>query len=390
MNPFDLSFHFRVISSPGASGKAGEVVRSCNARRVMVVMDPGIERAGLHARLFESLKRHQVEVSIFTEVQPNPTTLNVEAGVKRANEFSPDMIIALGGGSSIDTAKAVNMLRICGGKLTDYRAGLPAAKLPPLMAIPTTAGTGAEVTPFILISDSATHAKIVLRGPQMIPRISILDATLTTTLPRQVTTDTGIDALVHSVEAIVAKGSPLFSQALGLESLGIIYRTLPLVIENPANLEGREKMLAASNMAGLAFAYSYLGLSHSLSNPLTRVAGMAHGMAVGMVLPYVILFNYPAAPSEYAAIAARILGNAAPADPKEAAGRLAAAMKEFLRVLGYPPSLREAGISRDRIPEMAEEAILQPSARANPREATLDEIKTLYYRAYEGEEVFEA
>lgn len=389
MNPFDLNLNFRVIFSPGASGRVGEIAQIYKARRVMIVMDAGIEKAGLQAQLLESLRRHRMEFSIFTEVEPNPTTQNVDAGVTCAKEFSPDLIVALGGGSSLDAAKAINMLRTYGGQIADYRGGLPASsKLPPLVAIPTTAGTGAEVSPFILISDSVSHAKIVLRGAQMTPDISILDPTLTISLPRQVTIITGIDALVHALEATVAKGSPLFSQALGLEAVRMIYTTLPEVVESPGDLDGRGKMIVASNLAGMAFAYSYLGLSHSLANPLTRVAGMVHGMAVGMMLPYIILFNEPVARNDYAALAARILGNRTPSDPREATRRLAASLKEFLGRLGYPPSLKKCGVLRDLIPEMAAEAVIQPSARANPREANLEDIKKLYYQAYEGEEVF--
>ena len=158
--------------------------------------------------------------------------------------------------------------------------------------------------------------------------------------------------------------------------------------QRPTDLDGRGKMLVASNMAGMAFTYSYLGLTHSLANPLTRVAGMIHGMAVGMMLPYVIRFNEPVARKDYSGIAARILGNQTPSDPKEATRKLAARLKTFLIPLGFPENLKEAGVSRDSIPEMAVEAVIQPSARANPREATLEDVTKLYSQAYEGEEIF--
>ena len=185
MNEFDITMKSRVIFSPGASGGVGRIAREFDAHRAMIVTDPGIQRTGLDAPLVESLKREHIEISIFAKVEPNPTTENVEEGVALARESSPDVIIALGGGSSLDTGKAINLLRTRGGKIADYRGILTeGSKLAPLIAIPTTAGTGSEVSPFVLISDHVTHAKIVIRDIQMIPDVAILDPILTTSMPR--------------------------------------------------------------------------------------------------------------------------------------------------------------------------------------------------------------
>jgi alcohol dehydrogenase len=385
MDKFDITIKSRVIFSPGASGGVGVIAREFNAHRVMIVVDPGIQKAGLDSLLVESLKREHIEISVFTQVDPNPTTQNVNDGVAFAKEFSPDVIIALGGGSSLDAGKAINMIRTRGGKITDYRGMLAeGSELPPLIAIPTTAGTGSEVSPFILISDPVTHAKIVIRDIHMIPDVVLLDPMLTTSMPHHVTVSTGVDALAHGVEAFVAKGSQPFSQALALEAVQIIYTTLPRVIEQPDHLENRSKMLIASNLAGMAFSLSYLGLAHSMANPLTRVAGVAHGMAVGLMLPYVILFNEPVAHKDYARIASRIFGSQSPSDPKEATRKLVSSLKTFLAGLDFPENLKKAGVSKDSLKEMAEEAIRQATARSNPREATLEDVKALYRYAYEG------
>jgi alcohol dehydrogenase len=385
MDKFDITIKSRVIFSPGASGGVGVIAREFNAHRVMIVVDPGIQKAGLDSLLVESLKREHIEISVFTRVDPNPTTQNVNDGVAFAKEFSPDVIIALGGGSSLDAGKAINMIRTRGGKITDYRGMLAeGSELPPLIAIPTTAGTGSEVSPFILISDPVTHAKIVIRDIHMIPDVVLLDPMLTTSMPHHVTVSTGVDALAHGVEAFVAKGSQPFSQALALEAVQIIYTTLPRVIEQPDHLENRSKMLIASNLAGMAFSLSYLGLAHSMANPLTRVAGVAHGMAVGLMLPYVILFNEPVAHKDYARIASRIFGSQSPSDPKEATRKLVSSLKTFLAGLDFPENLKKAGVSKDSLKEMAEEAIRQATARSNPREATLEDVKALYRCAYEG------
>jgi alcohol dehydrogenase len=389
MDEFDIMMKSRVVFSPGASGRVGVIAREFNAHRVMIVVDPGIQKAGLDSLLVESLKREHIEISIFAKVEPNPTIVNVEQGVELARAFSPDMIIALGGGSSLDAGKAINMIRTRGGKITDYRGMVTrGSKLPPLIAVPTTAGTGSEVSPFILISDPVTHGKIVIRDIHMIPDVAILDPTLTASMPRSITTSTGVDALAHGIEAFVAKGSQPFSQALALEAIQIIYITLPKVIEQPDNIEASGKMLVASNLAGMAFTLSYLGLAHSLANPLTRVAGMAHGMAVGLMLPYVILFNEPVAHKDYARIASLIFGSQSPSDPKEATRKLASSLKTFLAGLDFPENLRKAVVSKDSLKEMAEEAIHQATARSNPREASLEEIIELYRHAYEGFEIF--
>jgi len=385
MDKFDITIKSRVIFSPGASGGVGVIAREFNAHRVMIVVDPGIQKAGLDSLLVESLKREHIEISVFTRVDPNPTTQNVNDGVAFAKEFSPDVIIALGGGSSLDDGKAINMIRTRGGKITDYRGMLAeGSELPPLIAIPTTAGTGSEVSPFILISDPVTHAKIVIRDIHMIPDVVLLDPMLTTSMPHHVMVSTGVDALAHGVEAFVAKGSQPFSQALALEAVQIIYTTLPRVIEQPDHLENRSKMLIASNLAGMAFSLSYLGLAHSMANPLTRVAGVAHGMAVGLMLPYVILFNEPVAHKDYARIASRIFGSQSPSDPKEATRKLVSSLKTFLAGLDFPENLKKAGVSKGSLKEMAEEAIRQATARSNPREAPLEDVKALYRYAYEG------
>jgi len=391
MNEFDITMKSRVIFSLGASGRVGVVAREFNAHRAMIVTDPGIQRAGLDTVLVESLKREHIEISVFTRVDPNPTTQNVNDGVAFAKEFSPDVIIALGGGSSLDAGKAINMIRTRGGKITDYRGMVTGgSKLPPLIAVPTTAGTGSEVSPFILISDPVTHGKIVIRDIHMIPDVAILDPTLTTSMPRSITISTGVDALVHGIEAFVAKGSQPLSQALALEAIQIIYTTLPNVIERPGDVDERGKMLIASNLAGMAFTLSYLGLAHSMANPLTRISGMAHGMAVGLMLPYVILFNEPVAQKEYARIANQIFGRQSPSDPKEATLKMASSLKRFLASLDFPENLKRAGVPEDRLEEMAEEAIRQATVRSNPREASLEEIAELYLQAYEGSEAFES
>ena len=385
MHKFDVVMKSRVIFSAGSSEKVGKIGRDWNVHRVLLVTDAGITKAGLHNGLCESLRNEGIEIILFSHVEPNPTTDNVEQGVQVARTFSPDMIVALGGGSSLDAGKAINLVFCRGGKITDYRGMLSSGrKLLPLIAVPTTAGTGSEVSPFILISDTRSHGKIVTRDLHLIPDIALLDPILTRSMPDRVTAITGVDALVHGIEAYVAKGSQPYSQSLALRAVGMVCDALPRVLKHPDDLEERGKMLVASNLAGMAFALSYLGLAHAMANPLTRVAGMAHGMAVGMVVPYVIRFNEPMAQKEYATMANQILGRQSSLDPREATLQLAKSVRDLLTSVGFPQNLKAAGVPEDRLEEMAEEASRQATVQSNPREATLQDLKELYRNAYEG------
>lgn len=388
MDYFDIAMKWRILFAPSASERVGQLAHAFNAKRVMIVTDRGIQKAGIESPLLRSLRKEKLDISVFNKVDPNPTTKNVEDGLVLAKEFRPDIIIALGGGSSIDAAKAINILHTRGGQIADYRGVVTeGSPLKPLIAVPTTAGTGSEVSPFLLISDSVTHAKIVIRDVQAVPDIAVLDPNLTISLPRQATILTGVDALVHGFESFVAKGSQHHSQALGVEAIQIINRTLPKVVEEPNDLEARSQMLVASNLSGMALALSYLGLAHSTANPLTRVAGIEHGLAVGMMLPYVIQFNEPVASNKYIRIVNQIFERGGPSKPKEATLNLASSVKRFLVNLGFPENLKRAGVSEESLPEMAVEALTQATVKSNPREASLEDIMAIYQCAFEGSEI---
>ena len=250
-----------------------------------------------------------------TNHHPNsrdPTIDNVEQGLAQAQEFEPQLLVALGGGSAMDCAKAINILFNRGGRLQDYAGSVPGGSaLLPLVALPTSAGTGSEVSPFLLISDNESHAKMVIRDPKAIPKIAVLDPTLTRSLPPGATLYAGLDALVHGFESYVAVGSQPYTQALALQAVELIVDNLPRVMSEPSDLEARGSMLVAANMAGMAFSLSYLGLAHSLANALAKVAGVPHGMAVGMMLSRVIRFNQDAAKDEYCKLARHLLGSSA-------------------------------------------------------------------------------
>jgi alcohol dehydrogenase len=385
MNAFDITMRYRVFFGEKICGKIGEWLRPYKAKRVMLVTDPGILAAGLDALLLQGLREAGIEVGVFQDVEPNPTTQNVEDGTAFAKRISPDVMIGLGGGSSLDAGKAINILLTRGGRIRDYQGMVKdGSPLLPMIAIPTTAGTGSEVSPFLLISDSATHGKIVVQDIQALPDIAVLDPQLTVTLPRQGTILTGVDALVHGLEAFVAKGAQPYSQGLAIEAIQLIFKNLPEVVQNPRDANLRGEMLIASNLAGMAMATSYLGLAHSLANPLSRVAGMTHGMAVGLTISYVIAFNGPAAKTTYFRIARTLLGNACPTAPEEAILELASEIKNFLLRLGLPENLEDAGVKGSDLAEMSKEAMRQATVKSNPREPTLEDLMSLYEAAFRG------
>ncbi len=385
MDAFNVTMGFRIHYGEGASEKVGEWVAPYRAKKVMVVTDTGILSAGLDAPLLRGLRSAGLEVFVFHDVDPNPTTKNVEEGVLFAGKFRPDMIVALGGGSPIDTAKAVNIVRSRGGQIRDYVRSIHEGPLPPLVAIPTTAGTGSEVSPFLLVSDSTTHAKIVIRDNRIIPDMAVLDPHLTVTMPKQVTVLTGVDAMVHSLEAFVAKGAQPYSQGLAMEAIRTIHRTLPEVVLKPNNVELRGRLLIASNLAGMALTMSYLGLAHSMANPLTRTYGMTHGLAVGLMIPYVIKFNEPVAGDEYLRVAAGLLETQRPSPPGEVLRALREEIKRFLCALGLPKNLEEAGVQKEDLLGMSQEAITQATAKSNPRPASVEDILSIYQNAYTGD-----
>ena len=296
MRPFDLGMNYRIIYSEQSAAVVSKLAAELVANRVLMVTDPGIQAIGLDRSILESLKKQGVSVSLFTRVEPNPTTENVDHGLAQAREFRPSVLVALGGGSAMDCAKAINIRLHRKGRLQDYATSVVGGSpLLPLVALPTTAGTGSEVTPFLLISDSETHAKIVIRDPQAIPKVAVLDPNFTLSLPAEATLYAGLDALVHCFESYVAIGSQPYTEALAVRAINLILHNLPRVMAEPTDLRARGKMLVAANLAGMAFSLSYLGLAHSFANALTKIGAVPHGKAVGMMLPWVIRFNHSVA-----------------------------------------------------------------------------------------------
>ena len=308
------------------------------------------------------------------------------AALEVAQANSVDFIVGLGGGSSMDTAKGCNFLYTNGGEMKDYwGAGKATKPMLPLIAIPTTSGTGSECQSYALIADDKTHAKMACGDPKAAACVAILDPILTVSQPRRVTACTGIDALTHAVETAVTKKRNPLSLMYSHEAFKLCVTNLQLVLENPAHIEARGKMQLAAAFAGTAIENSMLGAAHSMANPLTAHFNVVHGEGVGIVLPGVIRFNAgdPAAKLAYAELASAPELACVSEGLDQAVDALVARIESLLNLAGMSRSLADLKVDRKSIPTMAKEAHSQWTRNFNPREATVADFERLYEQAFE-------
>ncbi|MCP5523084.1 MAG: iron-containing alcohol dehydrogenase [Verrucomicrobiales bacterium] len=397
MTTFDFQLRTRVLFGTGVISRLGELTREQGARRVLMVTDRGIVAAGHAARAAGLLGTGVEAVDCFDGVRENPDTACVDACLALAREFQPDLLIGLGGGSAMDTAKGCNFLLTNGGRMQDYRGvGKATRPMLPLIAIPTTAGTGSECQSAALITDPVTHQKMACLDPKAAARVAILDPELTLSLPGRVALCTGLDAVAHAVETAVTRPRNPVSQLFSEAAFRCLSVAFARVLAEPQDLEARGEMLLGAAWAGTAIENSMLGAAHAAANPLTAHHGITHGEAVALMLPHVVRFNAvdPAAALAYHSLLATA-GEAKlplsptpatkaepdfldPGDPATAGERLARWLEDLLRLGGLEPSLASRGISGKDIPSLAGEAAAQWTAGFNPRPVTAADFETLY------------
>src|ERR1017187_10163999 len=382
--PLDYQPRTRVVFGVNSIERVGELVKSLNARRVLLVTDRGIVAAGHAGRVRALLVASGLHVTCFEQVQENPTTQCVERCVEVARGAAIDTIVGLGGGSSMDTAKGCNFILTNGGQMKDYW-GIGRATRPmlPLLAIPTTGGTGSECQSFALITDEHTHQKMACGAPKAAARIALLDPALTLSQPARVTACSGIDALAHALETLVTKSRTPLSLIFSREAFRLAIGGLPRVLASPADLEARGWMLLGAAWAGTAIENSMLGAAHALANPLTAHFGVAHGQAVGMMLPHVVRFNArePVVARAYPEVACAAQLPLPSEAPEAAAEHLAKRLESLLELAGLPRTLEHCGTKPDDIPRLAEEASRQWTAQFNPRPVTTSDFQQLYTAA---------
>jgi alcohol dehydrogenase class IV len=381
-----MEFMFGIPSfvqfGPGVAKKAGEIAVGLGARKVFFVYDRGVKAAGMVDGVLSSLKQAGLDILEYDGVLPNPPDTVVEEAAAKAKEFQPDVTVALGGGSSIDCAKAINILQTNPSPINQYD-GLGLVKVPtkPLIAIPTTAGTASEVTAFSIVTDTVRKKKMVIGGPFVGATMALADPELSVGMSPALTASTGMDALTHAIEAYVSKNAMIPTDVNALKSIELIYRNLPEATRNGRNLEARSNMLLGSMLAGFAFNSAVLGLVHSIAHPLSVHCGLPHGVANAVGLPYVMEFNAVAVPEKTRDIALAMGLDVAGKSVKEAAEAAVAAVLELSRELKIP-TLRKLSVPRDLFDRLAEDALQEISTVFNPRDVTKEDVLAILEKAY--------
>jgi alcohol dehydrogenase len=378
---FEFRAATRLVVGRGTVTRLGTLAREFAATRVLVASDPGVVRAGHTAAGLDALAAAGIDTAVFDQFGENPTTSQVEAGTAFAREFRPDLIVGLGGGSSMDCAKGINFLLSCGGRIHDYHGrGKATGPMLPSIAVPTTAGTGSETQSFALISDPSTGMKMACGDPRAAFRAAILDVALTLTQPARVTVLTGIDALSHALESHVSRAATPASRLFSRQAWRLLAGNLPRVFADAADVAAREAVQLGAAWAGLAIENAMLGAAHALANPLTATHSVVHGQAVGLMLPHVVRFNAAASEYRYAELAAD-LDDVGMATGRPAAERIADWVAGLLDRGRLAGSLAELGIITPDIPALAAAAATQWTAGFNPRTVGVDDLARLYEAA---------
>ncbi len=374
---FDYDPRTRVVFGPGTISRLGEFARDYGGENVLLVTDGGLKAAGHEERALGILRQAGCHVHVFDDVHPNPTTEDVDRGLAFARERKIDVIVGLGGGSSMDCAKGINFLLTNGGRMQDYK-GTGKAKHPmlPMIAVPTTAGTGSEGQSYALIADKQTHMKMACGDKKASARVALLDPELTVTMPPAVTAATGVDAISHAVETYVTTRRNPVSQLYSRQAWNLLFRAFPVVIREPENLDARGAMLLGAHLAGAAIENSMLGAAHALANPLSAHFGTTHGIAVGVMLPHVVRFNS----SEVGRLYGNFAADAKLCDAKSpaAAGLLADHLNWLVERAGLPTSLDDIVTSEATLPTLSQEAATQWTGNFNPRPLTVELLEDLY------------
>lgn len=376
------SIHFGVDSIK----QLGDVISDFNGSRVFLVADPGLKKAGIIKKITSILRRKKISFTLYDKVLPEPGLKLADEGMKLAKKNKADCVVGVGGGSALDIAKAISILLTNGGKAEDY-LGLGKIKQQgvPKIMIPTTAGTGAEVTFTAVFINERTGSKGGMNGDPLYPDAAILDPSLTLSLPPNVTAATGIDAFTHALEAFVSTQAHAISDMYAIEAMSLISSNLGAAYANGDNIEARSAMLMGSLLGGKALATAGVGLVHAMAYPLGGMFNTAHGLANAVLLPYVVEYNIIGNPEKFAAIA-QIMGYETEGLPMREAALLAVeAIHQLNADVGIPSSLDALDIPADKIPEMAKIALtVTRPVENNPRKPTEEEVIAVYESAFDG------
>ncbi|MEW6427511.1 MAG: iron-containing alcohol dehydrogenase [Thermodesulfobacteriota bacterium] len=385
---FTINQPTRIRFGSGAIASLPELLREAGGSRAFVVVDPGLVRAGIAERITAPLSQAGIPFTVYSDIDPEPGLRLADNGTELARAFGADCVVGAGGGSAMDVAKAVGILLTNGGRAEDYLGlgKIKKAGVPKIM-VPTTAGTGAEVTFTAVFINERTGSKGGMNGDPLYPEAAVLDPELTRSLPPQVTATTGIDAFVHALESYVSIQAQPISEMYAREAITLISRNLPVAYANGDNMTARSNMLMGSLLAGKALATAGVGLVHAMAYPLGGMFNVPHGLANAVLLPFVVDYNIIGAPEKFAAIAA-MMGYSTRKLAPIPAGRVAIeAVFNLNAEVGIPGTLAELGIDREAVPEMARIALtVTRPVENNPRKPTIDDVIAIYEAAFEGYE----
>ena len=377
MTSFEFGLSTRLIFGSGTLNRIGEVTRELGCSRPLLVADPGIRDAGHVDTVLKILTDAGLNVEVFGQFGVNPDSTMVDRGVSFATSLNRDSIIGLGGGSSLDCAKGINLILTNGGQIADYRGYGHAQKpLLPMVAIPTTAGTGSEAQSYAVISDSTTHLKMACGDPKLAFATAILDSELTLSQPLQVTASAGFDAIAHAVETAVTTRRTELSMLFSKEAFRLLNANYERVLAQPNDLDARGAMHLGAFYAGVAIEQSMLGAAHACANPLTAQYQLTHGVALAILLPHVVRWNTQKNDSLYADLVDSNI------PPSQAGTRLAERLVELSRAGGFPTDLQTVGIPMNDLAELAESAGSQWTGTFNPRPFSESEALEVYQCAY--------
>ena len=376
MPPISTTERTQVVRGEGSIDQLGKLTRGLGVKKALLITDPGIVAAGHVDKALESLAKFKIDVRVFDGAQENPTTANVDLGLALAKEYEPDLLIGLGGGSSMDCAKGINFVYSCGGKMQDYwGVGKATGPMLPMIAIPTTAGTGSEMQSFALISDKDTHIKMACGDKRTAAKVAILDPLLTLTQPHSVTVLTGIDAISHAVETCVTTKRNDVSVEFSCKSWKALALNFSKVLTNPNDIKARTKMQLGAAHAGVAIENSMLGAAHALANPLTSEYDIVHGQAVGLMLPHVVKFNASKCEPDYQMLMNEI---------GETGGsyELAQMLTRFCKEGGLEVRLQDLGIPEEKLSTLADAAAVQWTGTFNPVSVDAPSLLAIYENAF--------
>ena len=368
---------------PGARKELATVVANRGWKKALVVTDKGLMQFGVAKMVLDVMDAAGIPYEIYDEVKPNPTVTNVTNGVAACKKAGADFLVAIGGGSSMDTAKGIGI--VCTNPEFADVVSLEGVadtknKCLPIVALPTTAGTAAETTINYVIIDEKRQQKMVCVDPNDIPAVAIIDAELMYSLPKGLTAATGMDAMTHAIEGLITKAAWEMSDMFEIKAIEMIHKYLPIAVSDPKNPEGRNGMAVAQYIAGMAFSNVGLGVDHGMAHPMSALHDVPHGVACAILLPTVMRFNMPACVDKYVEIAKACGVYKPEMSNQEAAEAACTAIEDLSKLVGIPQHLSELGITETDIPALAEQAITDVCTPGNPREVTKEDIIALYHK----------